>query len=183
MSEKLLGTCYKRFLPSQVNLKYFRMQKVYNVFKKLVNHTGFGWDFETNTPTCPDDVWKEYCKANPGASKFRHVGLPDYELNKNMFEKSNATGGLAYTSASQPCDLEDEWDMEDRFLNSGIPQFEGDEEAFQEYIMGQHFGDKRAGPSGGRGKGKKKRNSDAECVSTAMLEVASAKKARMSSHM
>ena len=63
MSEKLLGTCYKRFLPSQVNLKYFRMQKVYNVFKKLVNHTGFGGDFETNTPTCPDDVWKEYCKV------------------------------------------------------------------------------------------------------------------------
>ena len=47
--------------------------------------------------------------------------------------------------------------MEDMLLNSGISQFDGEEEAFQEYIAGQHSGDKHAGPSGGRGKGKKKR--------------------------
>ena len=74
--------------------------------------------------------------ANPRATKFKYVGLPDYEMDKNVFEKANAMGGLAYTSANQPCHLEDEWDMEDRFLNSSIPQFEGDEEAFQKYIAG-----------------------------------------------
>ena len=74
--------------------------------------------------------------ASPGASKFKHVRLPDCEINKNVFENSNTTGGLAYTSANQPCDLEDEWDMEDKFLNSGILQFKGDEEAFQEYVGG-----------------------------------------------
>ena len=45
--EKLLGTFYKRFIPTQVKSKYFRMGKVYNWFQKLVNHIGFGWDFET----------------------------------------------------------------------------------------------------------------------------------------
>ena len=122
-------------------------------------------------------------QANPGASKFKHVGLLDYEMNQNVFEKFNAMGGLAYTSENQPCDLEDEWDMEDRFLNSGISQFEGDEEAFHEYIRSQHSGDKRTGPSSGRGKGKKKKTLDVECISAAMLEVTSAMKARMSSHM
>ena len=62
-------------------------------------------------------------QANPGASKVRHVGLPDYEMNKNVFEKSNVTGGLAYTSANQPCDIDDEEDMEDRFFNSSILPF------------------------------------------------------------
>ena len=40
-----------------------------------------------------------------GASKFKYVGLPDYELNKNVFEKSNAMGGLAYTSTSHHATL------------------------------------------------------------------------------
>ena len=60
-------------------------------------------------------------QENPRATKFRYVGLPDYDMNKNVFEKANATGGLSYTSANQPFDIEDEEDMEDRFLNYGIP--------------------------------------------------------------
>ena len=68
--------------------------------------------------------------------------------------------------------------MDDRFLNFGIPKFEGDKEVFQQYIGGQHSGDKRAGLSGGRGKGKKKRTPKSEGISVAMMEFASALKAR-----
>ncbi|KAL5539254.1 hypothetical protein UlMin_044840 [Ulmus minor] len=130
MSEKILDTYYKRYDMTQIKSKYHRMRVIYAKFKKLINHTGFGWDFDNNTPTCPNGVWSEYCKTNPGANKFKYVGLPDYDMNKNVFEKYDATGGLAYTSANQPCDIDDEEDIEERFLNPSIPPFDGDEEAF-----------------------------------------------------
>ena len=40
MAKKLLGTYYKRYFVGQLKLKYFRMEGNYNVFKKLLNHTG-----------------------------------------------------------------------------------------------------------------------------------------------
>ena len=43
---------------------------------------------------------------------------------------------------------------------------------------GAHSGDKRPGPSAGRGRGWKKRTTDAEGVSAAMMEVALALRAR-----
>ena len=41
MSEKILGTCYKRYVATQIKSKYHRMRVVYPKFKKLINHTGF----------------------------------------------------------------------------------------------------------------------------------------------
>ena len=111
-------------------------------------------------------------------SKFKYVGLPDYEMHKNVFEKSNATGGLGYSSANPPCDVDDEADIEDRFLHPDNGRSDDDEEAFQDYIGGQHSGSKRAGPSAGRGRGRKKRTTEAHSVSAAMMEVASALKSR-----
>ncbi|KAL5559848.1 hypothetical protein UlMin_036059 [Ulmus minor] len=144
MSENILGTCYKRYVATQIKSKYHRMRVVYAKFKKLINHTSFSWDFDNNTPTCPNDVWSDYCKANPRVKKFKYVGLPDYDMNKNVFEKSNATGGLAYTSANQPCDIDEEEDIEERLLNPDILPSDADEEAFSDYIGGQHSGNKRA---------------------------------------
>ena len=47
-------------------------------------------------------------QANPRAVNFKNVGLLDYEVKKNV-------GGLAYTSANQPCDIDDEEDIEDGY--------------------------------------------------------------------
>ena len=58
-------------------------------------------------------------QANPGVNKFKYVGLPDYEMHKNVFEKSNATGGLGYSSANPPCDVDEEADFEERFSHPG----------------------------------------------------------------
>ena len=77
-----------------------------------------------------------FAQANPRANKFKYVGLPDYDMTKNVFKKSNATSGLAYTSANQLCDMDEEEDIEEMFLNPGIPPFDGDEKAFQDYIGG-----------------------------------------------
>lgn len=111
-------------------------------------------------------------------NKFKYVGLLDYEMHKNVFENSNATGGLGYRSANPPCDVDDEADIEDMFLHLDNRQSDDDEEAFQDYIGGQHSRSKRVGPSSGRGRGQKKRNSNVDYVSVAMMEVASALKSR-----
>ena len=63
LAEKLLGPCVKRFRATQVKSKYHRMHDVYGKFKKLIDHTGFGWDFDNNTPNCDKDVWTDYCKV------------------------------------------------------------------------------------------------------------------------
>ncbi|KAL5544234.1 hypothetical protein UlMin_008018 [Ulmus minor] len=178
MAVKLLGSCAKLYRPAQVKSKYHRMRIIYGKFKKLINHTGFGWDFDNNTPMCDTNVWDDYCKANPGVSKFKYVGLSNYEMHKNVFEKSNATGGLGYSSANPPCDVDDEANIEDRFLHPDNGRSDDDDEAFQDYIGGQHSGYKRAGPLSGRGRGRKKRTTDADYVSAAIMEVASALKSR-----
>ena len=71
-------------------------------------------------------------------------------MNKNVFEKSNATGGLGYSSTNPPCNVDEEVDIEERFLHPGNGRSDDDEEAFQDYIGGQHSRSKRAEPSCGR---------------------------------
>ena len=117
-------------------------------------------------------------QANPRVSKFKYVGLPDYDMNKNVFDKASVTGGLGYNSSQMPPDIGEEHEIEDRFLHPDGRPSNADEEAFQDYIGGQHFGDKRAGSLGGRGRGRKKRTTEAERVSAAMMEVASALRAQ-----
>ena len=63
MAEKLLGPCAKQYRGTQVKSKYHRIRIIYGKFKKLINHTRFGWDFENNTHMCDKDVWADYCKV------------------------------------------------------------------------------------------------------------------------
>ena len=63
MAEKLLGPCAKRYRPVKVKSKYHRMRIIYGKFKKLINHTGFRWDFKNSTSMCDIDVWADYCKV------------------------------------------------------------------------------------------------------------------------
>ncbi len=63
MAPKLVGMCYRRYSGSQIKTKYHRMRTIYGKWKKLINHTGFGWDFDNNTPVCDDDIWSDYCKV------------------------------------------------------------------------------------------------------------------------
>ena len=90
-------------------------------------------------------------------SKFKYVGLPDYEMHKNVFEKSNSPGGLGYISANPPCDIDEEADIEERLLHPGNGRSDDDEEAFQDYVGGQLSGSKRAEQLCGRGRGREKK--------------------------
>ena len=71
-----------------------------------------------------------FAQANPRANKFKYVGLPNYDMKKNVFKKSNATGGLGYSLANPACDIDEEEDIEERFLNLGNRPSDVDEEAF-----------------------------------------------------
>ena len=51
-------------------------------------------------------------------------------MNKNVFEKSNDTGGLGYSLANSPCDIDEEADIEERFVHPGNRRSDDDEEAF-----------------------------------------------------
>ena len=77
-------------------------------------------------------------QANPGVSSFKHVGLPDLDLCKNVFDKASVTGRLGYSSSQMSPDIDEEQDIEDRFLYpDGRPsEQDADEEAFQDYIGG-----------------------------------------------
>ncbi|XP_031269836.1 L10-interacting MYB domain-containing protein-like [Pistacia vera] len=92
----------RRLNLTQLASKYFRLRKVYQAWRKLIQHTGFGWDHESQTPTCPIQVWQEYIKQNPQAQQFFHDGLPHKELYEVIFEKQTTIGRYAYTSTSQP---------------------------------------------------------------------------------
>ena len=69
-------------------------------------------------------------QANPGASKFKHVGLPNPDLCKNIFEKSSVTGGLGYNSSEMLPNIDAEQDIEDQFLHPDSRPSNADKEAF-----------------------------------------------------
>ena len=59
-----------------------------------------GWDEATQRPTCSDDVWNTYVKANPNAMKFRTKGLRNYIHLAELLEGRQAIGEYA-SSGSQ----------------------------------------------------------------------------------
>ncbi|XP_031266816.1 uncharacterized protein LOC116125229 [Pistacia vera] len=85
----------RRLNVTQLTSKFFRLRRVYQAWRKLLQHTGFGWDHESQSPTCP-------VEQNPLAQQFYHKGLPHKELYEIIFEKQTATRRYEYTSTSQP---------------------------------------------------------------------------------
>lgn len=65
MAPKLFAMCYRRYSGGQIKTKYHRQRLIYAKWKKLLNQTGFGWDFDNNTPVCDKDTWTDYCKVVP----------------------------------------------------------------------------------------------------------------------
>ena len=79
-------------------------------------------------------------QANPGVSAFKHVGLPDPDLCKNVFDKASVTGGLGYSSSQMPPDIDEEQDIEDQFLYpDGRPSEQDADEGLFKIISGGHI--------------------------------------------
>ncbi|XP_031285410.1 uncharacterized protein LOC116144099 [Pistacia vera] len=101
ISEQLQNVAQKKLEVQQLASKYQRLRSTYRSWHMLIEYTGFGWDHESQTPTRPKEIWEEYIKQNTGAQQFLHKGLVDRELYMVIFQKQNATGRFAFTSASE----------------------------------------------------------------------------------
>ncbi|XP_031253262.1 uncharacterized protein LOC116111207 [Pistacia vera] len=101
MLDGISSVAGRRLNVTQLASRFFRLRKTYQAWRKLLQHTGFRWDHESQSPTYPVKVWQEYVKQNPLAQQFYHKGLPHKELYEIVFEKQSTTGRYAYTSTSQ----------------------------------------------------------------------------------
>ena len=68
----------------------------------MKNTSGMGWDEGTQRPTCSNDVWNTYVKANPNALKFRTKGLRNYIQLAELLEGRQATGEFASSGFETP---------------------------------------------------------------------------------
>jgi len=79
--------------------KFSELKKKYNVFNKLKNLSGFGWDDEKQIPTADDATWEAYIEIHSEAKAFRKATLPNYDALDALFSGKVATGKYAKSSA------------------------------------------------------------------------------------
>lgn len=89
------------FSETQVRTKLTNLKAEYNIFKRICENSGFGWDPVRMVPTAPDRVWENYIAAHKGAKKYRTRTLPFYEQLEELFAESRATGQYAPTRSAQ----------------------------------------------------------------------------------
>jgi hypothetical protein len=83
---------------SSLQSKYSELKKKYNVFKKLKDQSGFGWDEEKQILTADDETWEAYIQVHSEAKAFRKATLPNLELLESLFSGKVATGSYAKSS-------------------------------------------------------------------------------------
>ncbi|BFG14551.1 hypothetical protein CerSpe_177980 [Prunus speciosa] len=120
ISDELYAQCGLKCTIPQLKSKFNRLRKVHRDFSDLLEHTGFGWDPIANTVTASEDVWASYLKSKPKAKQFRTQGLEHYQLLGEIFNTTTATGQLHYASSQLPPNSDDERELENNFLNTGV---------------------------------------------------------------
>ncbi|XP_043705377.1 L10-interacting MYB domain-containing protein-like [Telopea speciosissima] len=75
------------FIKDQLRNKMYKLRGDYDSFKKLLETTGFGWDYQTRTATAEDSIWERAIHANPTWSKFRRSGLPWWPELEEIFSE------------------------------------------------------------------------------------------------
>ena len=86
----------------KVQQKFEHLKKDFAAFTHMKNTSGMGWDEATQRPTCSEEVWNTYVKANPNALKFRTKGLRNYIQLAELLEGRQATGEYALKQESDP---------------------------------------------------------------------------------
>ncbi|XP_038698306.1 uncharacterized protein At2g29880-like [Tripterygium wilfordii] len=92
----------------------------HRAFSDLLNHTGFGWNPDTNTVTAADEVWENYVKAHPGAGQYKKKGCENYNSLGLLFNTATATGVLHHASTVSPPNTDEEKELETQFRHSGV---------------------------------------------------------------
>ncbi|OWM64894.1 hypothetical protein CDL15_Pgr028611 [Punica granatum] len=105
--------------PLKVKDKHQRMKTNFTRFSEIVRHTGVGWDADTNTITADPDVWDMFIKKNMAYKTFRSKGCKHYDLQKQLFSSSVATGAVRISSTDPPPTLEEERRLNEEFFSGG----------------------------------------------------------------
>uniref|UniRef100_A0A2N9H3X8 Myb/SANT-like domain-containing protein n=1 Tax=Fagus sylvatica TaxID=28930 RepID=A0A2N9H3X8_FAGSY len=73
-----------------------------------IQHTGLGWDAETNTVSSSDEVWMNVLAAIPKVKEFRRKGCENYIQLGTLFNKTTATSVMAFASTQDPTNTDEE---------------------------------------------------------------------------
>ncbi|XP_023904953.1 uncharacterized protein LOC112016657 [Quercus suber] len=108
----------KDFILNQVQQKHNRLRTKQRKWSQLLRHTGLGWDEQTQTVTCSDEVWQYVVASNRGANSLRNKGCPDYPSLQQLFTPSTATGNLQIPSNTPPLNSDKERALEEELANA-----------------------------------------------------------------
>ncbi|XP_059310669.1 uncharacterized protein At2g29880-like [Lycium ferocissimum] len=61
------------------------LKKTYATMKRMIQHSGFGWNEETRKVDAEDDVWEQTFAAHPKDAQYRTKKLPDYSTLALIF--------------------------------------------------------------------------------------------------
>ncbi|CAN1163060.1 L10-interacting MYB domain-containing protein [Linum perenne] len=88
----------KLYTQKQLVNKYGVMKTKHSNFKKLLSHTGMGYNEVTGQVTADDEVWALAKAVNKGDGHFRKKGCPEYPKLCALFGDTSATGAFAKSS-------------------------------------------------------------------------------------
>ncbi|XP_031388634.1 uncharacterized protein LOC116201512 [Punica granatum] len=103
---------------TKVRDKCARLKGTYRQFTELRNHTGVGWDADTNTIKASPDVWDMFSKKNRAFKAFRTKGCKHYSLLNELFSSSTATGALRISSTNPPTTSSEERRLHAAFISA-----------------------------------------------------------------
>jgi hypothetical protein len=83
LNNQSTGRTYTR-LQCQLMLSFVKNE--YEVWKKLIDDSGFGFDNENQIPMAPDHVWEAYLLKHPKAAPYRFRTLFRKEELETIFQ-------------------------------------------------------------------------------------------------
>lgn len=92
------STANCKYDKQQLHSHYGVLKKKYNIYKAMVDNSGFGVDPNNGGPTAADEVWQAYLKAHPEALQFRGKPFLLFEDLDSIFTGKVATGKYAKSS-------------------------------------------------------------------------------------
>ncbi|PKI68007.1 hypothetical protein CRG98_011603 [Punica granatum] len=98
--------------------KNTRLKRMYKQFTEMVNHTGIGWDVDTNTINESPDVRDMFINKNRVFKTFRNKDCKHYRLLNELFNSSSATGALRISSIDLPRTSDEEQQLHEEFIST-----------------------------------------------------------------
>ncbi|XP_054782610.1 L10-interacting MYB domain-containing protein-like [Prosopis cineraria] len=120
MTARLNSITNHSFNVKQLKQKVNQLQSMHREFTLLLKLTGFRWSAETNTVTASEEVWQNYLQAHKKAAQFRKKGCDHYKLLGIIFNRSTATGVLHHSFTQDPPNSDEENELKNQYLNSGV---------------------------------------------------------------